>query len=86
MTLQINRCTAVRLLFVVLAIILTIASEQIASAQNANRAPAKSSDVGFGDFYRPDEIQAVYLRVADEDMTRMLAALPDRISWRLCQC
>ena len=31
------------------------------------------------DFYRPDEIQTIELKVAEQDMQRLLAALPDRI-------
>lgn len=77
--LQISHCRAVRLLFAVLTITLTIAAEHVASAQNSNAALAKSGEAGLGDFYRPDEVQSVYLRVSDEDMKRMLAALPERI-------
>ncbi len=79
MTLQSSRCRAVRLLFTVLAITVMIAAEQVASAQSSNVVPAQSGEPGFSDFYRPDEIQSIYLRVAEEEMTRMLAALPDRI-------
>lgn len=79
MTIQIKQCGAVRILFSVLAISLTIAAGQVASAQNSKAAPAKSAEAGASDFYRPDEVQSVYLRVADEDMQRMLAALPERI-------
>ena len=79
MTKQICQCRANRLLFAVLAITLAIATEHVALAQNSNAAPAKSEEAGAGDFYRPDEVQSVYLRVADEDMQRMLAALPERI-------
>lgn len=31
------------------------------------------------EFYRPNEVQSIRLRVADEDMQRLLAALPERI-------
>ena len=79
MTIQIKQCRAVRILFSVLAISLAIAAGQVASAQNSKAAPAKSAETEPGDFYRPDEVQSVYLRVADEDMQRMLAALPERI-------
>ncbi|MBC7968170.1 MAG: hypothetical protein H7Z17_19860, partial [Fuerstia sp.] len=79
MTIQISHCRTVRLLFSVVAITLAIAAEQVASAQNSNAAPAKSAETGSGDFYRPDEVQSVYLRVADEDMQRLRAALPERI-------
>jgi spore coat protein CotH len=56
-----------------------MAAEQIASAQNSNATPAKSTEAGLGDFYRGDEVQSIYLRVAEEDMQRMRAALPERI-------
>ncbi|MBC7817046.1 MAG: hypothetical protein IAG10_09190, partial [Planctomycetaceae bacterium] len=79
MTGQISHRRAVRLLFAVMAISLVIAAEQVASAQNSKTAPAKSAEAGLGDFYRGDEVQSVYLRVADEDMQRMRAALPERI-------
>ena len=79
MTIQFRQCRAVRLLSSVLAITLAIAAGQVASAQNSNAAPAKSAEAGAADFYRPDEVQSVYLQVADEDMQRMLAALPERI-------
>jgi hypothetical protein len=39
----------------------------------------QSAAAALGDFYRPDEVQSVYLRVAEEDLQRMLAALPERI-------
>ena len=32
------------------------------------------------EFYQPDEVQSVYLKVTDENMQRLLAALPERIS------
>ena len=72
-------CKAVRLEFAVLAITLMIGAEQVASAQNSKAKPAKQADAELGDFYRGDEVQSVYLRVADDDMQRMLAALPERI-------
>ncbi len=79
MTRQVRHCRAVRLLFVVGAIAVMIATEQVASAQNEKTTPAKSADPELGDFYRGDEVQSVYLRVTDEDMQRMQAALPERI-------
>ncbi len=79
MTLQINDCRAGRLLFEVLAITLAIFAERAASAQNSNAPPEKSAEAGAGDFYHPEEVQSVYLRVNKEDMQRMLAALPERI-------
>ena len=79
MTMPIPHCKVVRLLVAALLIDWAIANVQVASAQNANAVPATSATTGHGDFYRPDEVQSVYLKVADEDMKRMLAALPERI-------
>lgn len=43
-------------------------------------APAQEpAEAEPDDFYRPDEVQSVYLRVAEADFKRMLAALPERI-------
>jgi hypothetical protein len=36
-------------------------------------------DKAVADFYRPDEVQAVHLTVADADLKRMLAALPELV-------
>ncbi|MSU35160.1 MAG: hypothetical protein EXS36_08600 [Pedosphaera sp.] len=79
MTAQIHYCRAVRLLLAVVAIPWAIAAEQVAPAQNPNVAPAMSGEARLSDYYRPDEVQSVYVRVADEDMKRMLSALPERI-------
>ena len=80
MTMQISHCRSVRLKFAVLAITLAISAEQVASAQFPNAAFAKSADAGLDDFYRPDEVQSIHLRVAEDDLQRMRAALPERIS------
>jgi hypothetical protein len=79
MTKPISHCRAVRSLPAVLAITLSIAAAQVAFAQNAKATPAKSADAGPDDFYTADEVQSIYLRVAEEDWQRMLAALPERI-------
>jgi spore coat protein CotH len=79
MIMPISHCNAVRFLSALLAITLSIAAGQVASAQNSNAAPAKSAEAGPGDFYRVDEVQSIYLRVAEDDWQRMLAALPERI-------
>lgn len=79
MTTQISDCRAVRFAFAVIAITLAIAAEQVAWAQNSKATPAKSAEAGLGDFYRGDEVQSVHLRVADDDLQRMQAALPERI-------
>lgn len=69
-------CTAFRILFAVLA----ISSAQLAWGQNPNPAPAQSAESQTADFYRLDAIQSVYLQIDKDDMKRMLAALPERIS------
>ena len=38
-----------------------------------------SDDKAVSAFYRPDEVQSVHLRVADKDLKRMLAALPELV-------
>ena len=80
MPMQISHCRTVRLKFAVLAITLAISAEQVASAQFPNAAFAKSADAGPDDFYRLDEVQSIHLRVAEDDLQRMRAALPKRIS------
>ena len=80
MPMQISHCRTVRLKFAVLAITLAISAEQVASAQLPNAAFAKSTDLGPDDFYRLDEVQSIHLRVAEDDLQRMRAALPKRIS------
>ena len=82
MSMQIRHFKTVRFPFAVLAIGLAICSEQVASAQVPNAAPATPAGADPADFYRPDEVQSVYLRVAEADLQRMLAALPKRISVR----
>lgn len=42
--------------------------------------PTKPADASPADFYRPHEVQSIHLQVAKEDLQRMLAALPERIS------
>lgn len=54
-------------------------SGQFAWAQNSSEIPSRTTKAGVEDFYRPDEVQSVHLRVAESDMQRMLAALPERI-------
>lgn len=63
----------------VLVITLAIFTHRIASAQNPTPSPPKSADATIDGFYRIDELQSVYLRVADEDLQRMRDALPARI-------
>jgi spore coat protein CotH len=38
-----------------------------------------ADDEAVAAFYRPDEVQSVHLHVADADLRRMLAALPERV-------
>lgn len=71
--------TGVRPLSAVLAISLAIGAGQCASAQNSKAAPAKPAKADASDFYRLDEIQSIHLQVAENDMQRMLSALPERI-------
>lgn len=73
---------AIRSLFTIAVLLLAIGAEQILLAQNLNVASAKSTNEVTDDFYRIDQIQSIHLRVAEEDMRRMLAALPKRISVR----
>ena len=58
--------------FVWLAVSVLIACGQIAVGQSAEFNDA-------GDFYRADQVQSIQLRVAKEDMQRLVAALPKRI-------
>jgi spore coat protein CotH len=69
----------VRPLSAVLAVTLAMAAGQVVSAQNTTAAPAKPAEGASGDFYRLDEVQSIYLRVAEKDLQRMVAALPERI-------
>ncbi len=79
MTALITHRRVVPLLFAIVAIGLAIGAERVSLAQNSNVAPAKSTDTTVDGFYRIDKVQSIYLRVAEEDMRRMLAALPERI-------
>ncbi len=79
MTIKTNRARGVRLLSAILTIVSAVAIEQVASAQNSIEVRAISPAAGLDDFYRLDVVQSVYLRVAEEDMRRMLSALPERI-------
>lgn len=77
-TLTIHRRVA-PLLFTIMAIVLAIGAEQVSLAQNLNVASAKPIDTTVNSFYRVDQVQSIYVHVAEEDMRRMLAALPKRI-------
>ena len=68
-------------LLVVLAFTVAIEVGQVASAQNPNESQSRTTEIeaGTDDFYRADEVQSIHLRVAEKDMQRMLAALPERI-------
>ena len=53
---------------------------QVAWGQNSITPPATSAESVQNDFYRIDAVQSVYLQIDPNDMKRMLAALPERIS------
>src|SRR5262245_50475893 len=52
----------------------------ISSASAQEPSPIKSTAAHSAEFYRPNEVQSVHLKIAKEDWQRMLAALPERIS------
>ena len=81
MTTHHSYITCVRPLLVVLAFTVAIEVGQVASAQNPNESQSRTTEIeaGTDDFYRADEVQSIHLRVAEKDMQRMLAALPERI-------
>lgn len=79
MTLSCPLTRVFTLLFAALALSFATDSEQAALAQNANVARAKSRDADAENFYRPDQVQSIYLRVTEENMRRMIAALPERV-------
>ncbi|MFN0051586.1 MAG: CotH kinase family protein [Planctomycetales bacterium] len=74
-----RRCRAVPIVLAVLAIHLSIAAGGGASAQSSNAAPGDSAEAEAGDFYRVDRVQTIHLQVGEEDLQRLLAALPQRI-------
>jgi CotH kinase protein len=80
MTIKIRDRRVVRRLIAVVTVALAITAGRVVLAQNAKAEPARSAEAGSADFYRLDEVQSIYLTVAGEDLQRMLAALPRRIS------
>jgi spore coat protein CotH len=70
---------AVRFVSAIWAAGLAISEWQFASAQNPAAKPADSGAARQEEFYRTDLVQQIDLRVAEQDMERMLAALPERI-------
>lgn len=68
----------IRLLFAIMLPLL-MGAGRVSMAQNSNAKPVKRENAAIDDFYRADKVQAIYLRVAEEDIKRMLAALPKRI-------
>jgi spore coat protein CotH len=54
-------------------------AEQPAAAKPEPTGRGLSDDEAVAAFYRPDEVQSVHLRVADADLRRMLAALPELV-------
>jgi hypothetical protein len=49
------------------------------AAKPGPASPGPADEMAVAAFYRPDEVQSVYLRVADKDLKRMLAALPELV-------
>ena len=79
MTMRIAHDTGVRGPSIALAIIFAMNACRVSSAQGPEGSPAKPGVAKSADFYRIEEVQSVHLQVADDDMRRMLAALPGRI-------
>jgi len=79
MTMSIIGGRAFRLLSAPLAVIVSMAAGPFASAQVSPVAAARPAEADPGDFYRADEVQSIHMRVAEADLKRMLAALPERI-------
>lgn len=63
---------------VLVALVMIVAS--VASAQNPTTPPVKPGEGKLDDYYDLNAVQSIHLDVAKEDMKRMLAALPERIS------
>lgn len=59
--------------------ICVMAVGQVAFAQNPKAPAANSADPNAADFYRLDDVQTIHLQVAEKDIQRMVAALPERI-------
>jgi spore coat protein H len=78
MSMPIIVCRPVR--FKLAVILTTLVISAGALPQIPNAASAKFADAGPDDFYRLDEVQSIHLRVAEDDLQRMRAALPKRIS------
>ncbi len=80
MSLPIRQGRTTRFQFIVLVVFASISAEQVISAQDSTPTTAKSTANESDEFYRSDEVQSVHLKVAREDLQRMLAALPEQIS------
>ena len=80
MSIPIRPSRTVRFQNMVLLVTAVLSAAQIVSAQDANSKPPRSNAAISSDFYRPDAVQSVHLKVAREDYQRMVAALPERIS------
>jgi len=59
-----------------LGIVVAAGLGQVATAQSGDKAAASARQA---DFYRPEDVQSIYLTVSDKNMQRLLAALPERI-------
>ena len=57
--------------------VLTTACGPLAGAEPSARGLA--DDKAVATFYQPDEVQSVHLQIADKDLKRMLAALPELV-------
>lgn len=70
------RCFCRRMLFVLSSICLAFSVQQACVAQAADTDRAHSAET----FYRSDEVQTVHLTIDPQELKRMQAALPERIS------
>jgi spore coat protein H len=69
----------VRQWLAVLILACSLSAESPALAQGPVAGAAKPVAASSAEYYRIDEVQAVYLQVADADLERMRKALPERI-------
>lgn len=61
----------------ILAVLTTVCGPLSAAPEPSGRGLA--DDKAVAAFYQPDEVQSVHLRIAENDLKRMLAALPELI-------
>src|SRR5690242_9465179 len=60
-------------------IAIAVCCAQVSSAQVPNERVDRPGDTEVADFYRAHKVQSIHLGIAEGDMRRMLAALPERI-------